>query len=50
MFVALVVEGIPLDALTVELGSTRNAIYKTMFDAQRKIRAHLVAHGYLCAE
>ena len=43
VFVALVVEGIPLDALTVELGSTRNAIYKTMFDARRKIRAHLVA-------
>jgi RNA polymerase sigma-70 factor (ECF subfamily) len=50
VFVALVVEGIPLDALTVELGSTRNAIYKTMFDARRKIRAHLIAHGYLCAK
>jgi RNA polymerase sigma-70 factor (ECF subfamily) len=47
VFVAIIVEGIPLDALTVELGSTRNAIYKTMFDARRKIRAHLVAHGYL---
>jgi RNA polymerase sigma-70 factor (ECF subfamily) len=47
VFVALVVEGVPLDALTVELGSTRNAIYKTMFDARQKIRAHLVAHGYL---
>ena len=50
VFVALVVEGVPLDALTVELGSTRNAIYKTMFDARRKIRAHLVAHGYLRAD
>ena len=50
VFVALVVEGVPLDALTAELGSTRNAIYKTMFDARRKIRAHLVAHGYLRAE
>ena len=50
VFVALVVDGVPLDALTVELGSTRNAIYKTMFDARRKIRAHLVAHGYLRAE
>jgi RNA polymerase sigma-70 factor, ECF subfamily len=47
VFVAIVVEGIPLDALAVELGSTRNALYKTMFDARRKIRAHLVAHGYL---
>jgi RNA polymerase sigma-70 factor, ECF subfamily len=50
VFVALAVEGVPLDALTAELGSTRNAIYKTMFDARRKIRAHLVAHGYLHAE
>ena len=50
VFVALAIEGIPLDALTAELGSTRNAIYKTMFDARRKIRAHLVAHGYLYAE
>jgi RNA polymerase sigma-70 factor (ECF subfamily) len=47
VFVAIVVEGIPLDALAIELGSTRNALYKTMFDARRKIRAHLVAHGYL---
>jgi RNA polymerase sigma-70 factor (ECF subfamily) len=47
VFVALVVHQIPMDALAAELGSTRNAIYKTMFDARRKIRAHLVAHGYL---
>lgn len=47
VFVALVVQQIPIDALAAELGSTRNAIYKTMFDARRKIRAHLVAHGYL---
>jgi len=47
VFVAIVVDGVPLDALVAELGSTRNAIYKTMFDARRKIRAHLVANGYL---
>jgi RNA polymerase sigma-70 factor (ECF subfamily) len=50
VFVAIVVDGIPLDALAVQLGSTRNALYKTMFDARRKIRAHLVAHGYLSDE
>jgi RNA polymerase sigma-70 factor, ECF subfamily len=49
-FVAIVVDGIPLDALAVELGSTRNAIYKVVFDARRKIRAYLVAQGYLDAE
>src|SRR5690348_3934727 len=47
VFVAIIVEGVPLDSLAAELGSTRNALYKTMFDARRKIRAHLVAHGYL---
>jgi RNA polymerase sigma factor (sigma-70 family) len=50
VFVALAVDGVPIDALAAELGSTRNAIYKTMFDARRKIRAHLVAHGHLPAE
>jgi RNA polymerase sigma-70 factor, ECF subfamily len=47
VFVAIVLNGVPLDALVVELGSTRNAIYKTMFDARRKLRADLAANGYL---
>jgi RNA polymerase sigma-70 factor (ECF subfamily) len=42
-----VVDGVPLDALAVKLGSSRNALYKTMFDARRKLRASLVANGYL---
>ncbi|MEP6630617.1 MAG: sigma-70 family RNA polymerase sigma factor [Lapillicoccus sp.] len=47
VFTAIVVDGIPLDALAVRLDSNRNAIYKTMFDARRKIRAALVAKGHL---
>ncbi len=47
VFVAIVLNGVPLDALVIELGSTRNAIYKTMFDARRKLRAALAADGYL---
>jgi RNA polymerase sigma-70 factor, ECF subfamily len=47
MFVAIVVNGVPLDALVVRLGSNRNAIYKMMFDARRKLRAALAANGYL---
>jgi RNA polymerase sigma-70 factor (ECF subfamily) len=47
VFVALVLDGIPLDALAEKLGSSRNAIYKTMFDSRRKLRASLVANGYL---
>ena len=47
VFVAIVVDGIPLDALAAELGLPRNAIYKVIFDARRKIRRALVANGYL---
>jgi RNA polymerase sigma-70 factor, ECF subfamily len=47
IFTALVLDAVPLDALAAELGSSRNAIYKTMFDARRKLRASLVANGYL---
>ena len=47
VFVAIVVNDVPLDALAVRLGSNRNALYKMMFDARRKLRAALAAHGYL---
>jgi RNA polymerase sigma-70 factor, ECF subfamily len=47
VFVTLVLDGVPLDALAEKLGASRNAIYKTMFDARRKLRASLVASGYL---
>jgi RNA polymerase sigma-70 factor, ECF subfamily len=46
-FVAVVLNGIPADALTHELGTSRNAIYKTLYDARRKLRAQLVAAGHL---
>jgi RNA polymerase sigma-70 factor (ECF subfamily) len=47
IFVAIVLNDVPLDALVIELGSSRNAIYKMLFDARRKLRAALVAGGYL---
>jgi RNA polymerase sigma-70 factor (ECF subfamily) len=47
IFVAIVLNDVPLDALVLELGSNRNAIYKTLFDARRKLRASLVTNGYL---
>ena len=50
VFVAIVVDGVPLDAPAFELGSTRNTLQKMMFDARQKIHVHLVAHGYLDAE
>jgi len=47
VFRAIVLDAMPLDALVAELGSNRNAVYKTLFDARRKLRAFLVTHGYL---
>ncbi|MGP4020552.1 RNA polymerase sigma factor [Saccharopolyspora sp. 5N708] len=47
IFVAIVLGGVPLDALVAELGTNRNAVYKTMFDARRKLRSRLVAAGYV---
>jgi RNA polymerase sigma-70 factor (ECF subfamily) len=50
LFVAVVLNQVPLDALVSGLGTNRNAIYKAIFDARRKIRAFLVANGYLEGE
>jgi RNA polymerase sigma-70 factor, ECF subfamily len=47
VFVAIVLNNVPLDALAIELASNRNAIYKMLFDARRKLRAALAANGYL---
>jgi RNA polymerase sigma-70 factor (ECF subfamily) len=47
IFVAIVLNEVPLDSLVIHLGSSRNAIYKMLFDARRKLRAALVANGYL---
>lgn len=47
VFVAAVVDGVPLDALAVRLEVTRGAVYKSLYDARRALRAGLVAQGYL---
>lgn len=47
VFLAVAVDGVPLDVLVERFDANRNAIYKTMFDARRKIRAQLVTNGYL---
>jgi RNA polymerase sigma-70 factor (ECF subfamily) len=47
LFVAVVLNGVPLDALVVQLGTNRNAVYQAIFDARGKIRGFLVANGYL---
>lgn len=47
VFVAIVLNGVPLDAVVARLGPNRNAIYKTLFDARRKLRTALAANGHL---
>jgi len=47
IFVAIVLNNVPLDALVIELASNRNAIYQALFDARRKLRAALAAAGYI---
>jgi RNA polymerase sigma-70 factor (ECF subfamily) len=44
---ALLVDGVPIDVLADRLGSTRNALYKTLHDARRRLRAALTDSGLL---
>ena len=48
VFVALALNGVPIDVRSERLGTTRGALYKTLHDARRKLRAALVpeeVHG-----
>jgi RNA polymerase sigma-70 factor (ECF subfamily) len=46
VFVAIALNEVPIDVLALELGSNRNAIYKNLFDARRKLRHTLAAAGH----
>lgn len=50
LFVAIVVNGVPIDVMVSRSGSNRGAIYKTVFDARRKIRVYLTTNGYIEGE
>jgi RNA polymerase sigma-70 factor, ECF subfamily len=41
VLVALALNGVPIDVLAERLGTTRGALYKTLHDARKKLRAHL---------
>ena len=47
VFTAIVVGGAPVDAVAADLGTTRGAVYKTVFDARASLRRALVAAGHL---
>ena len=43
---ALVFQEIPLDDVVRHWGSNRNAVYKLVHDARRKLKAHLMTRGF----
>ncbi len=45
--VGLLVNEVPIDVLAERLGTNRNALYKTLHDARKRLRAHLLSSGYL---
>lgn len=46
VFVAIALNEVPMDAFARDVGSSRNTVYKSLFDARRKLRASLLAAGY----
>ena len=45
VLVALALNGVPIDVLAERLNTSRGALYKTLHDARRKLRAHLEELG-----
>jgi RNA polymerase sigma-70 factor (ECF subfamily) len=45
VFVALALNGVPIDVLAERLETTRGALYKTLHDARRKLRSELSREG-----
>ena len=46
VFVAIALNDVPIDALAVKLRTNRNAIYKNLFDARRRLRARMAVAGH----
>jgi RNA polymerase sigma-70 factor, ECF subfamily len=47
VFTALALNEVPIDVLSERLDTTRGALYKTLHDARRRLRAELVAAGHM---
>ena len=45
VLIAVAVNGVPIDVLADRMSATRGALYKTIHDARRKLRAHLERSG-----
>src|SRR5436190_5528217 len=46
VLVAITLNGVPIDVLAERLNTTRGALYKTLHDARRKLRAQLEQRGF----
>jgi RNA polymerase sigma-70 factor, ECF subfamily len=46
VLVAVTLNGVPIDVLAERLNTTRGALYKTLHDARRKLRARLADDGH----
>jgi RNA polymerase sigma-70 factor, ECF subfamily len=46
ILVAITLNGVPIDVLAERLGTTRGAVYKTLHDARRKLRAVMSENGF----
>lgn len=43
--VAVALEGVPMDVVAEQMDTNRNALYKLIHDARRKLKAHLETQG-----
>lgn len=50
VFVDIALNEVPMDAVALELGTNRNAVYKTLFDARQRLRARMAAAGHPVGE
>ena len=46
VLVAVTLNDVPIDVLAERRGTTRGALYKTLHDARRELRAELAKHGH----
>lgn len=46
VLVAITLNDVPIDVLAERLSTTRGALYKTLHDGRKKLRAHLAAEGH----
>lgn len=44
--IALVVQGVSMDVVAQELGTNRNALYKLLHDARKRLKQRLTERGY----